>query len=239
VNNFDEELIKKYVPFSKQKKALEKLQTGYPVQYIIGNVEFYGNIINVDENVLIPRFETEYLVEDVIKYINEYGFIKPSVLDIGTGSGCIAIAIKRNIECDVTALDISQKALKIAAENAQKNNVVITFFNIDINDYTLNDRFDVIISNPPYVPYNSSVDEKIKYEPEMAIYADDNGLYFYKVILEKSQNMLKYPGIIAFEIGNNQAEEIVNLAKGYYPNAKIIAKKDLNHFDRYIYIIND
>ncbi|MBQ6840886.1 MAG: peptide chain release factor N(5)-glutamine methyltransferase [Bacilli bacterium] len=239
MNNFDEELIKKYVPQEQLEEALEKLHSGYPVQYIIGNVEFYGNIINVNEDVLIPRFETEYLVDDLLKYIKEYGFNKPSIIDVGTGSGCIAIALKKSVDCDVSALDISSKAINVAKENAKINDVNINFINEDIVTCEFNQKYDVLVSNPPYVAKDIVVDEKTKYEPQNAIFADDNGLFFYKVILEKTLSCLNTKNIIAFEIGHDQAETIKDLCKEYYPNAKIIAKNDLNDFNRYIYVIND
>lgn len=237
--NFDEELIKKYIPKDKWNEANEKLIAGYPIQYIIGNVEFYGNIIKVNESVLIPRFETEYLVDDVIKLIKDYQLINPNIIDIGTGSGCIAIALKKNLECKIDALDISKEALIVAKDNAQDNQVDISFICEDIKNFNTDKRYDVIISNPPYVAKSIKVDTKTKYEPQNAIFASDDGLYFYKIILEKSKNILNKKSIIAFEIGHNQGEVIKDIAQKYYPNSKIILKNDLNGFNRYIYIIND
>ncbi len=232
----DLELIKKYVPTDKQKEAKEKLKEGYPVQYIIGNVDFYDCLINVNENVLIPRFETEYLVDKTIKYIQKLDINHPSILEVGTGSGCISIALKKNIDCEITAIDISKKALDKAKENAKLNKVNIDFELQDINEFSTNNKYDVIISNPPYVPYDSEVDEKIKYEPQNAIYASDNGLYFYKVILEKLFNNLNENFLIAFEIGANQGSEIKKIAKKYLPNSYIKIEKDYNNYDRYIFI---
>ena len=238
-STFDENLIIKYLPESKHKEALKKLASGYPVQYIIGNVEFYGSKILVNENVLIPRFETEYFVSDVLKLLKEYKFNNPKIIDIGTGSGCIAISLKKNYSCKIKAIDNSYRALNVARKNAKLNNVQISFSLQDICEYNNKVKYDVLVSNPPYVPYNSKVDSKIKYEPKEAIYAKENGLYFYKVILEKSTFMLNKKNIIAFEIGDNQAQLIINIAKKYYPNAKYISKKDLNKYDRYLYIINE
>lgn len=239
MNNFDEELIKKYVPFSNQEEALVRLKKGYPVQYLIGNVEFYGNIIKVNENVLIPRFETEYLVDDLLKIIKTKSSACTKILDVGTGSGCIAIALKKSIDCNVTAIDISAAALDVAKENALVNDTKIEFICCPIEEFEVAEKYDVIVSNPPYVPFDSNVDEKIKYEPQNAIYAKDNGLYFYKIILKKCEKLLKPHGVIAFEIGDNQAGLIKNIAKDIFPKAEIIAKKDLNNYDRYIYIINE
>ena len=239
MNNFDLELIKKYVAPGEVANAIKKLETGYPVQYIIGNVEFYGSIIGVNEDVLIPRFETEYLVDDLLKLIKEYNFVNPKILDIGTGSGCIAISLKKNCKCEVDALDISYKALNVARKNAQRNGVILNFIHKDIENVLLESKYDVIVSNPPYVAYDTEIDEKIKYEPQNAIYADDQGLFFYKIILNKSESILKSKSIIAFEIGHNQANDIIKLCKDHYPKAKIISKNDLNDFNRYIYVIND
>ena len=221
----DEELIKKYVSKEKQPEALEKLASGYPVQYIIGNVEFYDTLIKVNEDVLIPRFETEYLVDKTIKYLSHLNINNPNILDIGTGSGCIAI-------------DISEKAILIAKENAANNNVDINFTVQDIHKFNSNKKYDLIISNPPYVPFNSNVDEKIKYEPQNAIYAKDNGLYFYDLILQKTKNNFNDNFLIAFEIGNKEGQGIINIIKKYLPNSYVLLEKDYNNYDRYIFISN-
>ena len=239
MNNFDLELLHKYLPKGKYEEAKSKLLNGYPVQYLIGNVDFYDCNIKVDENVLIPRFETEYLVDDLLKYINKYDFIKPNILDIGTGSGCISIALRKNIDSKIIGIDKNSKAINVAKKNARLNNVIVDFQIVDIHDFTTSNKYDVIVSNPPYIPKGDIIDEKTKYEPQDALFADDNGLYFYKLILEKSKELLNERNIIAFEIGHNQGKEIYNLAKRYYPNAEIVLKKDLNDFDRYIYIINE
>ena len=236
--NNDIELIKKYLPNEKQADAIKKLEDGYPVQYIIGNVDFYNCIINVNENVLIPRFETEYLVEDVINLMKDINILQPDILDIGTGSGAIAIALKKNYPCFVTAIDNSKKAIEVAKNNAKYNHTNVMFLESSIQDFNSNIKYDVIVSNPPYVLNDEFVDEKTKYEPQDAIFVPNNdGLYFYRIILDKSRDLLKRPGIIAFEIGEAQKDELKNLVKEYYPNAKTIQKKDLNNLDRYFYII--
>ena len=239
MNNFDIDLINKYVEEKERDNALSLLKKGYPVQYIIGNVDFYNLNIKVNENVLIPRFETEYLVDDLIKLINKYNFINPNIIDIGTGSGCIALAMKQNVKSNVTGIDISKKALDVAKKNANINNIDVNFIEMDMNNIDIVTKFDVLVSNPPYVPYNSDVDLKIKYEPQNAIYAPDDGLYFYKVILSQCQKLLNKKNIIAFEIGDKQSESIIKIIKEYYPNSSIISKEDLNHYDRYIYVINE
>lgn len=235
----DKKLIEKYVDKNKQEKALEMLKSGYPIQYIIGNVDFYGYQIKVNENVLIPRFETEYLVDDLIKYIYKYNINNPKILDIGTGSGCISIALSKTINCSVTGIDINSNAIDVAKENALINNANINYINTSIEDYNSNEKYDVIVSNPPYVAIDEYVDEKTKYEPQNAIFAEDNGLYFYKIILEKSKSILNKKNIIAFEIGSNQQNQLEDIVKEYYKESIIIFKNDLNNLNRYLYIINE
>lgn len=234
----DLELIKKYVSLNKQEDAIKKLNNGYPVQYIIGNVDFYDCLINVNENVLIPRFETEYLVDKTIKYIKQLNISNSNILEIGTGSGCISIALKKNINCNIDAIDISKDAIIVAKENAISNKVNINYQVCDINNYKSNNKYDVIISNPPYVPYNSKIDEKIKYEPEIAIYATNNGIYYYDVILKKINNNLKENYLIAFEIGDNEGLLIKKLVYKYLPNSYVLIQKDYNNYERYIFISN-
>lgn len=234
----DLELIKKYVPTEKQSSAIKKLEEGYPVQYIIGNVEFYGNIIKINENVLIPRFETEYLVQKTINYLNKLNIINPNILEVGTGSGCISIALKKEIDCNIEAIDINNEAIKIAKENAKNNDVNIDFKACDIRQFKSEEKYDLIISNPPYVPYNSEIDEKIKYEPQNAIYADNNGVYYYNIILNKIKNNLKDKYLISFEIGDKEGSLIKDIVNKYLPNSNIIIEKDYNNYERYIFISN-
>lgn len=239
MDEFDLNLIQKYVPKCNQKKAINKLKKGYPVQYIIGNVDFNGIIIDVNKHVLIPRFETELLVDKTIKLLKKYNFNKPNILEIGTGSGCISIYMKKNYACTITAIDKSYKALKLAKKNAQKNKTNIKFIWKDIIKYTPANKFDVLISNPPYVGFGENVDSKTKYEPKMAIFAKDDGLYFYKQILEKSKLYLNKSNIICFECGKSQGDKIKSIAQDYYPNSLIIVDQDLNNLDRYVFIINE
>jgi len=234
----DIELIKKYVNQDNWDDALKKLDEGYPVQYIIGNVEFCGNIINVNENVLIPRFETEYLVEKTLKYIEKLGLNNINVLEVGTGSGCISIALKKKINCDILAIDISKKAIEMAQLNADINNCDINFQIIDIHDYKTTQKYDLIISNPPYIPYNSVVDEKTKYEPQNALFAENDGIYFYKLMLESLKNNLNKDYLIAFEIGDKQGSLIEKIVSENLKDAYFKVEKDYNNFERYAFITN-
>lgn len=236
--NEEIEYLKKYLDKDKLEEGLKRLKNGEPVQYIVGNVDFYGYQIDINKDVLIPRFETEYLIEKTLNYINKLGINNPNILDIGTGSGCISIVLKKEINCEVDAIDISNKALNVAMENAKNNNVNINFQNIDIHDFSSSKKYDVIISNPPYVPFASEVDERIKYEPENAIYAKDNGIYFYKIILEKIVNNLNDNYLIAFEIGDKEGNQISEIIRKNLPNAYFIIEKDYNNYERYIFISN-
>ena len=179
------EYLRKYLPENKLKEGIEKLNRGIPVQYIVGNVDFYGNKILVNENVLIPRFETELLVEKSVEYIKKLfsNFKEISVIDIGTGSGCIAISIAKLLDCDVSAVDVSDNAIIVALENARINNVNINFINSDIFN-EVEGVYDVIISNPPYIRYDEEIMDIVKdNEPNIALYASENGLYYYREIL--------------------------------------------------------
>lgn len=232
----DKEYLEKYLEKDKLQEGLEKLKQNIPVQYIVGNVDFYGNKIKVNEDVLIPRFETELLVEKTINLIKKNFNKKIKILDLATGSGAIAITLKKKVLCDIDATDISEKALNIAKENALLNNVSINFFKSDMLD-NINDKYDVIISNPPYISYDEKI-EQIVYEnePHLALFAHNNGLEFYKKIFDKINNNLKDKYIVALEIGCNQANDIKNLAKNSLLNSKIVCEKDYNKRDRFIFI---
>ena len=237
----DIEYLKKYIhPEDNLEKAIKRLESGEPVQYIIGDVNFFGNIIKVNKNVLIPRRETEELVEKTIAYIKKYLNENISILDIGTGSGCIPITIKKLMpNINMNSVDISKEALDVAKENAKINNVEVNFINSNIFS-EINDKYDCIISNPPYIRYDEPIMDIVKNnEPHIALYADDNGLYFYKEIINNSDKYLNNKFIIAFEIGEEQGEDIINIAKQKYPNSKILLEKDMQHLDRFVFIINE
>lgn len=235
----NKEYLEKYLPKRKLKKGLRKLEKGLPTQYIVGNVSFYGYIISVNKNVLIPRFETEELVENTLKYIDKYFNNKSKVLEIGTGSGCISIALKKeNDNLNITSTDISKKALKVAKNNAKLNNVNINFINTNIYD-GINDKFDIIISNPPYISYDEQIEDIVyNNEPHLALFASNNGLYFYEEILKNIKNILNDKYLIAFEIGCTQANDIEKIINKYLPNSNIIVKKDMQKRDRMIFIHN-
>jgi len=233
IGNADLKLLKEIYQ-DRFNEAEELLKKNYPIQYLIGYVEFYNTIIHVNENCLIPRFETENLISLTIPILKEKNI--KSLIDICTGSGCIAIALKHALNLDISACDISIKALNLAQINAQKNNTPINFFQIDILNETIKGKYDCIISNPPYVKEDEETSLETKYEPSIALYAKYSGLEFYKRILSEAPNILNKNGIIIFEIGNTLGLEIKKIALHYFPEASIIIKKDFNNYDRYIFI---
>lgn len=220
-------------------KCLKELAKNRPIQYIIGNVNFYGNIINVNESVLIPRFETELLVDKTIQKVKQLFPNKNlDIIDLGTGSGCIAITLKKELNAQVSALDISIDALKVAKQNAKNNQVSINFIHADMDAYQKG-RFDVIIANPPYISYEEEIMDLVKYnEPNLALYAENHGLYHYQKILENVKYLTKDKYLIAFEIGETQSSNIENIAKQNLKNINISIEKDYSGKDRFIFITN-
>ena len=234
ITDTDWKILKEKHPHNINE-IIKKLESHYPVQYLIGNVEFLNTIINVDERVLIPRFETELLVEKTIKRIKALNIQNPRIIDLGTGSGCIAISLKKNLPCFVTAIDISEQAIELAKENALKNQVEIEY-KIENMINTNLEGYDVIISNPPYVKETEPVGEETKYEPQSALFAKNNGLYFYEKILKNISKLSTMPKLVAFEIGMSEGEDIKSLALKYLSTKKIFIEKDLTNRDRYIFI---
>jgi len=207
----------------------------YPLQYLLGEVEFYNSNLKVTPDVLIPRPETELLVELILEE-NPAKFLK--VCDIGTGSGAIAIALKKaRPDWQVTATDISPSALKIARQNAFDNNCQIDFMLSDIYS-DINTKFDLIVSNPPYISESDYLllESELFYEPKTALTASENGLFFYKKIIRYAHQYLNLPASLYLEIGAEQSSQISKLADQAEAQ-KIIIKKDYNNFDR-IMIIN-
>lgn len=230
------EYLKKYLKDKDIDTAIKELENGIPVQYIVGNVNFYGNTINVNKNVLIPRFETELLVDKTIKYIKTNFKNHVDILDIATGSGCIAITLKKEIDSTVDASDISEEAIKVAQKNSLNNKVDINFINSDMLT-NITKKYDIIISNPPYLTKEDDIMDIVKNnEPEIALYAKDNGLYYYDVILKNIKNNLKDKYLVAFEIGYTQGETIKNIALKYLDNINVKIEKDYSNKDRFVFI---
>lgn len=231
--------LRKYLEKDKLEGGIALLKKGIPVQYIVGNVDFYGNIIRVDKNVLIPRFETELLVDKTIKRINKYFNNKLiRILELGTGSGCIAISLKKEINSIIDAIDISKEALSVAIDNAKINNVDINFMLADMTTYK-DKKYDVIISNPPYIKEDELIMDIVKdNEPNIALYADDNGLYYYKKIIDNINYLTNDKYLICFEIGYTQGKYIEEYAKDNLSDITVSIEKDYNDRDRFIFITN-
>ena len=233
-------LIKKY---SKKKltKVIEKIKGDYPIQYLIGNIEFLDCTIDVSKSVLIPRFETELFVDKLKKLIQENDFIKGRILDLCTGSGCIAISLKKAFPLSkVDAVDKSLRALKVAYKNSKKNKTKIQLMKKDIlKKVHFKKKYSIIVSNPPYVKLNEEVTPNTKYEPRIALYPGEDDIIFYKKILEFSKDIIYKKNIIAFEIGSTQSEKICKIAKSIYKDSKIIVEKDYNGYNRFVFILNN
>ena len=219
---------------------LEKLKLEIPIQYITGRTHFYGLEFNVNENVLIPRPETEELVEWIISYaVNMPKYKNIKILDIGTGSGCIAISLVKNIpNAQVFAIDISDKALATAKENADLNKVTVAFIQrniLETND--LEQQFDIIVSNPPYVRNLEKAEIKsnvLANEPHLALFvADDDALIFYRKIAELATKNLSAEGKLFFEINQYLGKETVELLENmHFKNIEL--RKDIYGNDRMI-----
>lgn len=234
-------LVKKYKTEHKLSKVINKIKNDYPVQYLIGDVDFLHNKILVNKNVLIPRFETELLATKLIDYIKKYDLTRLNLLDLCTGSGCISIGLKSKLhDLNITAVDISFKALLLAKKNAKLNNTPINFIKKDvIKEMSFNNKFSVLVSNPPYVKKDEKVSSNTKYEPSIALYPGEDDLLFYKRILDISHDILYKKNIIAFEIGDTQAQDICVYAARIYPDATILVEKDYAERNRFIFIFNN
>ena len=229
------EYLKKYGDKNKFVENLKRLEAGEPVQYIVGNVDFYGLNFKVDKRVLIPRFETEELVEKTLKLIDSDSL---DILDIGTGSGCIAITLKSMLPAsNVDACDISLDALEVAKENALNNHQTINFIHSDLFS-NIDKKYDLIISNPPYIAYDEEIDEVVKNnEPHLALYADNDGMAKYIEIFKNAKNYLKDKFIMAFEIGYMQGAKLKEEASIHFSDTDIKVEKDMQGKDRFLFII--
>lgn len=231
---FDDELKKE----SKIIKDIQRVINGEPYQYVINEAEFYGLKLYVDKNVLIPRLETEELVDTLIyRYLNSnYNYV---VADIGTGSGCIALAMKKHIQnANVFAIDISEKAVNVAKLNASKLQLNINVLQGDLLSPLINKnlKVDVLISNPPYIKNKNEVDENVlNYEPHLALFAK-KGVDFYERILKDSFKVLNKKAIIAFEFNYDQKDELNEIIKKYYPTSEVDFYKDAGNKWRYVII---
>ena len=213
-----------------------------PLSHLVGFDYFYDRKFKVTKDVLSPRMETEELIYKVLEYIKKSKKDSFKILDLCTGSGIIAITLKKEIVekyTEIVASDISEKALSIAIENANNNNANITFIKSDLFD-NISGKFDLIISNPPYISYKDKIiikDSVLNYDPHLALFAEEDGIYFYRKIIENAVHYLSKDGVIFFEIGYDQKEKIFELGKNN--NFITTVYKDINDRDRIAKLIYD
>lgn len=219
-------------------KFIEERLNNRPIAYIVGNREFMGLDFYVQEGVLIPRPDTEVLVEEVIEIAKDKGEI--DILDIGTGSGAITVSLAKYLEnAKLTSVDISEIALEIAKKNAISNNVEdrINFVKSDLfSSLNKNQKFDIIVSNPPYIKREviDTLDKQVKdFEPYNALEGGIDGLDFYRAITTQAKDYLKEGGVLAYEVGHDQSEDVSKLMEmdGY---TNIYTRKDLQQIDRVV-----
>lgn len=225
-------------------RLVSERATGKPIAYITGSQEFYGREFFVDERVLIPRPETEELIDAVVEYIRKNNFTKPRILDIGTGSGCIAVTLKKECpEAQVTATDISAKALTVARKNAEQLSAEIAFYEGNLFDALPEKQvFDCIISNPPYVDFegvdrSSKESHALKFEPRHALSTQTcDPFETIEEIIAKSGDYLQKAGALFIEIGHNQGSSAQKTAALYFPQRSVSIQQDYTGRDRIVVI---
>lgn len=218
-------------------KYIELVVQGEPIEHITHQKEFMKLNFYVDENVLIPRQDTEVLVEEVIKIAKNIRAKK--ILDLCTGSGAIAVSLAKYLESiQITALDISRKALDVAIANAKNNHIQekITFVESNLFQDLRKEKYDIIVSNPPYIRRKviETLDKEVRKEPKIALDGGEDGLDFYREIINKGYEYLKYGGYICLEIGYDQKEEVMQIIKEQKQYTETYCKKDLYDNDRVI-----
>ena len=233
-NNISEQL-------SKEKEELyfslidKHIKENVPLSHLAGFEYFYDRKFKVTKDVLSPRMETEELIYKVIEYIKSINKNNIKILDLCTGSGIIGITLRKELESkslEVVASDISEEALKVAKENAIMNEAEVKFIQSDIFE-NINEKFDIIVSNPPYIAYSDKIimeDNVLNYDPHLALFAEEDGMYFYREIVENAKEYLNHDGMIFFEIGYDQREKILKLASDNEFKAEVY--KDINGRDR-------
>ena len=238
-NSFSEQLSQENE--EKYFSLIEKhIKEDVPLSHLVGFEYFYDRKYKVTKDVLSPRMETEELIYKVIEYVKASNKNNFKILDLCTGSGIIAITLKKELSqfsIDVVASDISEEAIKVSKENAQSHDATIKFIQSDIFD-NIADKFDIIVSNPPYIDRKDEVtmqDNVLKYDPHLALFAEEEGMYFYRKIIEQANDYLNENGVIFFEIGYDQKDKIIKLAdlNGY--SAEVY--KDINGRDRMAFLV--
>lgn len=237
INELDKKELIKLNKWNDQTISL--LEKDYPVQYIIGYVDFYGLKINVNEFTLIPRYETEYLIELTLKEIKKMNLANPKILDLCTGSGAIGLTLKSLLpSSEVTLSDISKDALMVANKNKNELNLDVNIIESDLFK-NIPGKFDVIISNPPYVMTNETLPKDVLYEPHLALYSGPKGIDHIEEIFKNIKSHLNNKYLIALEINEKSEPDITNLIKTYFEkNINYKFMKDLAGKTRYLFITN-
>ncbi len=224
-----DEFLKKQL--SREQK--ERLKNGEPIQRVIQEVNFYGYPMEINLNVLTPSLETEELVSKTLFHL--YEFRNPRVVDIGTGSGCIAIAIEKEMSCSVEAVDINPKALDIARRNAERNESAVRFIEGDMLK-PLKGKYDCIVSNPPYLSYDLDSISVVNSTSVLALFAGAEGLASYEAILSNCKEHLNDQFLIALEIGEYQGNRLLEKVRKYLPNSRAWIEKDMNGKERFLFV---
>ena len=217
---------------------------GRPLQHILGYETFLGRDIIVNEDVLIPRYETEELVENILYHIDDYfeKYDEIKVADIGSGSGAIALTLDlEEPKTKMYGVDISLDAIEVAKENSNKFEAKVEYFQGNLIEPLLDNKIkvDILVSNPPYIPDSEYVEDNVKdYEPNIALFGGKKGLDFYERIFKDANKVINERALLAFEIGHNQKEEITNLVKKYFDDEFEILK-DINGKDRMLFIYHN
>lgn len=237
INELDKKELIKLNKWNKLTMSL--LEKDYPVQYIIGYVDFYGLKINVNEFTLIPRYETEYLIELTLKELKQMNLANPKILDLCTGSGAIGLTLKSLLpSSEVTLSDISKDALMVANKNKNELNLDVNIIESDLFK-NIQGKFDIIISNPPYVMTNEPLPKDVLYEPHLALYSGPKGIDHIEEIFKNIKSHLNNKYLIALEINEKSETDIINLIKTYFEkNINYKFMKDLAGKTRYLFITN-
>ena len=225
----------------KYFSLIEKhIKEDVPLSHLVGFSYFYDRKFKVTKDVLSPRMETEELIYKVIEYVKANNKNNLKILDLCTGSGIIAITLKKELDqisIDVVASDISEEAIEVAKENAQYHDTDVRFIQSDIFN-NIDDKFDIIVSNPPYIDRKDEVTMKenvLNYDPHLALFAEEEGMYFYRKIIEQAKDYLKENGVMFFEIGYDQKDKIIKLSKKNGYLAQVY--KDINNRDRMAFLV--
>lgn len=208
-----------------------------PLGHVLGYEWFYGYKIGVNEDVLIPRGETEELVGYVLADVDEYFSGDLTIADVACGSGAIGIALSKELNVPVYASDISEAALVVAKQNAVSNEADVEFRLGDMLEPMFDLKLDVLVCNPPYIKNTEHIQSSVlSNEPHVALFGGDDGLFFYRRVFENASKVMKERSMMAFEIGFDIGEAVVSLARSFFPSAEIVLKQDINGLDRMVFV---